>query len=79
VRTFDGFNVVFAETLLEMQAQADGTAHHLALEQRLGHYCYAAEEQLPTTELRLLKGSLGISAGKWQRYKAAFIAGRSTP
>jgi hypothetical protein len=78
VRTFDGFKVVFTEKLLAMRAQRAGSSAYHALEQQLGQYCYAAEEQLPATELRLLKGTLGISVSKWQSYKASFIAGHSS-
>jgi hypothetical protein len=79
VRTFDGFKVVFTEKLLALRAQAAGSSAYQALEQQLGQYCYEAEEQLPAMELRLLRGTLGISVSKWQRYKAAFVAGRSRP
>ncbi len=78
VITFDGFKVVFGEKILALQAQAADSPGYRALEQQLGLYCYKAEEQLPATELRLLKGTLGISVSKWQRYKASFIAGRSS-
>jgi hypothetical protein len=79
MRTFDGFKVVFTEKLLALRAQAANSSAYHTLEQQLGQYCYEAEEQLPATELRLLKGALGISVNKWQRYKATFIAGLSTP
>jgi hypothetical protein len=77
LRTFDGFKVVFTEGLLEMKSLKQDSPKYQAMEQQLGQYCYEAEEQLPTTELRLLKGALGIRGSTWQRYKAAFIAGRS--
>ncbi len=68
MRTFDGFKVVFTEGLLEMKSLKQDSPKYQAMEQQLG---------LPTTELRLLKGALGIRGSTWQRYKAAFIAGRS--
>jgi len=78
LRTFDGFKVVFSEKLLEIHLLAPDSPKYHATEQQLGQYCYEAEEQLPQTELRLLKGVLEISRETWQRYKAAFIAGGSS-
>jgi hypothetical protein len=77
LRTFDGFQVMFTEKLLEMKALDQDSQQYHATEQQLGQYCYEAEEQLPQTELRLLKGSLEISGGMRQRYKTAFIASGS--
>jgi hypothetical protein len=78
LRTFDGFQVVFSEKLLEMKALDQDSQKYHAMEQQLGQYCYQAEEQLPQAELRLLKGVLEISGGTWQSYKATFIAGGSS-
>lgn len=44
----------------------------------MGRHCYDAEEHLPITELRLLRGTLGISESKWRRYKLAFISSHSS-
>ena len=78
MRTFDGFKVVFSEKLLEIHLLASDSPKYHVTEQQLGQYCYEAEEQLPQTELRLLKGVLEISGDTWHRYKAAFIAGDSS-
>ena len=77
MRTFDGFTVVFTEGLREMRGIEPSSSLYRVKEQQLGRYCYEAEEQLPTAELRLLKATLGIPERTWRRYKAAFIA-RST-
>ncbi len=77
LRTFDGFQVVFTEKLLEMKALDQDSQKYHTMEQQLGQYCYEAVEQLPQAELRLLKGALEISGGMWQKYKAAFIASGS--
>jgi hypothetical protein len=74
LRTFDGFTVVFTEGLREIRAVEPGSSIYRVKEQQLGRYCYEAEEQLPTGELRLLKATLGIPERTWRRYKAAFIA-----
>ena len=70
--------MVFTESILEMKSLEQDSPKYHAMEQQLGQYCYEAEEQLPQTELRLLKGVLEISGDTWHRYKAAFIAGGSS-
>lgn len=73
MRTFDGFMVVLTEGLTALRTLTPGTTTHREKEQEMGRNCYEAEEHLPATELRLLRGSLGISESKWRKYKAAFI------
>jgi hypothetical protein len=73
MRTFDGFTVVLTEGLADMRKLAPGSEAYRQKEQEMGRNCYDAEEHLPMTELRLLRGTLGISESKWRRYKAAFI------
>lgn len=73
MRTFDGFMVVLTEGLADMRDLLPGSGAYREKEQEMGRHCYEAEEHLPMTELRLLRGTLGISEGKWRRYKAAFI------
>jgi hypothetical protein len=73
MRTFDGFMVVLAEGLAAMRNLLPTSAAYREKEQEMGRNCYEAEEHLPTTELRLLRGTLGISESKWRKYKSAFI------
>jgi len=73
MRTFDGFMVVLTEGLTAMRALTPGTVAYKEKEQEMGRNCYEAEEHLPMTELRLLRGTLGISESKWRKYKSAFI------
>ncbi len=75
MRTFDGFMVVLAECLFEMKRLSAASPAYQEKERQLGRYCYEAEEYLPPTELRLLKGRLGITERAWRRYKDACIAG----
>ena len=78
MRTFDGFMVVLTEGLTVLRTLTPGTTAYKQKEQEIGRNCYEAEEHLPMTELRLLRGTLGISENKWRGYKAAFIAGPSS-
>jgi hypothetical protein len=73
MRTFDGFMVVLTEGLAAMRNLAPTSAAYKQKEQEMGRNCYEAEEHLPITELRLLRGSLGISESKWRGYKMAFV------
>jgi len=73
MRTFDGFMVVLAEGLADMRNLLPDSAAYREKEQEMGRNCYEAEEHLPLTELRLLRGTLGISESKWRRYKSTFI------
>jgi hypothetical protein len=75
MRTFDGFMVVFTEGLVDLRALEPTSGAYREQERLLGRYCYEAEEYLPATELRLLRGTLGISESKWRRYKMVFIDG----
>lgn len=78
MRTFDGFMVVLSEGLTALRILTPGTAAYREKEQEMGRNCYEAEEHLPVTELRLLRGTLGISESKWRGYKLAFTnRGRS--
>jgi len=72
MRTFDGFMVAFTESLFELKRFAPDAPQYREKVQQLGRYCYEAEEYLPATELRLLKGTLGVRESAWQSYKAAF-------
>jgi hypothetical protein len=75
MRTFDGFMVVLAESLFEIKRLSVASPAYQEKERELGRYCYEAEEYLPATELRLLKGRLGITERAWRKYKDACIAG----
>ena len=72
MQTFDGFMVVFTEGLAALRALPPGSKAYKEKEKLLGRYCFEAEEYLPTTELRLLRGTLGISESKWRGYKLVF-------
>ncbi|MBV9228150.1 MAG: hypothetical protein JOZ18_02465 [Chloroflexi bacterium] len=78
MRTFDGFMVAFTESLFELKTFVPNSPQYRQKEQQIGRYCYEAEEYLPTTELRLLKGSLGVRESAWRSYKAAFAKGSSS-
>ncbi len=78
MRTFDGFMVVLTEGLADMRNLLPDFAAYREKEQEMGRHCYDAEEHLPITELRLLRGTLGISESKWRRYKLAFISSHSS-
>jgi hypothetical protein len=73
MRTFDGFIVVLAEGLATMRNLTPTSTAYKEKEQEMGRNCYEAEEHLPKTELRLLRGTLGISENRWSNYKRAFI------
>jgi DNA-binding transcriptional regulator YiaG len=73
MRTFDGFMVALAEGLAAMRNLTPASAAYKEKEREMGRNCYEAEEHLPKTELRLLRGTLGISESKWRGYKLAFI------
>jgi hypothetical protein len=73
MRTFDGFIVVLAEGLAAMRNLTPTSTAYREKEQEMGRNCYEAEEHLPKTELRLLRGTLGISENRWSSYKRAFI------
>lgn len=75
MRTFDGFMVALAECLFDMKRLSTASSAYLEKQQEAGRLCYEAEEYLPRTELRLLKGQLGITEHTWRRYKNACIAG----
>ena len=77
MQTFDGFMVAFSEGLIDLRAFEPTSSAYREQEKALGRYCYEAEEYLPATELRLLRGTLGISENKWRRYKILFIGGHS--
>lgn len=72
MRTYDGFTVVFKEGLYELKLYDLDSTKYYEKAQELGWYCYEAEEHLPTKELHMLKGALGISEQKWRTYKAVF-------
>jgi hypothetical protein len=72
MQTFDGFMVVFTEGLAALRTLAPGSKAYKEKEKLLGRYCFEAEEYLPTTELRQLRGTLGISESKWRGYKLLF-------
>lgn len=73
MRTFDGFMVVLSEGLTALRRLTPDTAAYKEKEREMGRNCYEAEEHLPVTELRLLRGTLGISESKWRGYKLAFV------
>ncbi len=73
MRTFDGFIVALSEGLTAMRDLTPTSAAYREKEREMGRHCYEAEEHLPKTELRLLRGTLGISESKWRGYKIAFI------
>ncbi len=77
MQTFDGFMVVFTEGLASLRAFPPGSKAYKEKEKQLGRYCFEAEEYLPTTELRLLRGTLGISESKWRGYKLVFTSGNT--
>ncbi len=77
MQTFDGFMVVLTEGLAAMRTLTPASVAYKEKMQEMGRYCYEAEEYLPKTELRLLRGTLGISDSKWRAYKMAFIGGHS--
>lgn len=77
MRTFDGFVVVLAEGLAALRNLTPASAAYREKEQEMGRHCYEAEEHLPVTELRLLRGTLGISESKWRGYKLAFVKKQS--
>lgn len=74
MRTFDGFQVVFTEGLFALKHLVYLSPDYHAKEQQLGRYCYEAEEQLPSSELRLLKATLGLDERAWRRYKKAWVS-----
>jgi hypothetical protein len=77
MQTFDGFMVVFSEGLADLRRLSPGSKAYKEKEKLLGRYCFEAEEYLPTTELRLLRGTLGISESRWRGYKLVFTSGSS--
>jgi hypothetical protein len=75
MRTFDGFMVALAENLFDLKRLSVASPAYQEKQRQVGRYCYEAEEYLLPTELRMLKGQLGITERAWRRYKDACIAG----
>ncbi len=76
MRTLLQMRIVFLETLAQLK-QLDGPetltqALYTVKEREVGKLCYLAEEDLPSTELSLLKDMLHLEKSRWESYKQTF-------